>query len=54
MEANNLDAMFIFTVSMGMITFLMAWVILVIAVKGWAVRRELRVTGAFGFHPVAA
>ena len=34
MEANGLDAMFMFTVSMGVITFLMAWVILVIAIKG--------------------
>lgn len=42
MEVNNLDAMFVFTVSMGVVTFLMAWIILVIAVKGWAVRRENR------------
>lgn len=42
MEANGLDAMFMFTVSMGVITFLMAWVILVIAIKGIAVRRENR------------
>ncbi|PQE31723.1 integral membrane protein [Rutstroemia sp. NJR-2017a WRK4] len=41
-EVNELDAMFVFTVSMGLITFLMAWVILVIAIKGWAVRRESR------------
>jgi hypothetical protein len=42
MEANGLDAMFIFTVSMGVITFLMAWIIVVVAIKGWAVRRENR------------
>jgi hypothetical protein len=42
MEMNNLDEMFIFTVSMGLINFLMAWIILVIAIKGWAVRREKR------------
>lgn len=41
-EANNLDAMFIFTVSMGIVTFLMAWVITVIAVKGWTGEREGR------------
>lgn len=41
-EANGLDAMFMFTVSMGVITFLMAWIILVIATKGVAVRRENR------------
>ena len=42
MEMNELDAMFVFTVSMGLVTFLMAWIILVIAIKGWAVRRENR------------
>jgi hypothetical protein len=42
MEMNGLDAMFVFTVSMGLVTFLMAWIILVIAIKGWAVRRENR------------
>jgi hypothetical protein len=40
MEAYNLDAMFVFTMTMGFITFLMAWIILVIAIKGWAVRKE--------------
>jgi hypothetical protein len=42
MEMNELDEMFVFTVSMGLVTFLMAWIILVIAIKGWAVRREKR------------
>jgi hypothetical protein len=42
MEHYNLDEMFIFTVSMGVVTFLMAWIILVIAIKGFAVRRENR------------
>jgi hypothetical protein len=46
-ELNGLDGMFVFTVSMGLITFLMAWVILVIAIKGWAVRRERRWSGGF-------
>lgn len=41
MEAYHLDAMFVFTVTMGLITFLMAWVILAIAIKGWAVRKEV-------------
>lgn len=41
-ELNDLDAMFVFTVSMGLITFLMAWIILVIAIKGWAMKREQR------------
>jgi hypothetical protein len=42
MEHYSLDAMFIFTVSMGVVTFLMAWIILTIAIKGLAVRREKR------------
>ena len=48
MELYDLDAMFIFTVSMGLITFLMAWIIVVIAIKGWAVRRENRYAGFRG------
>ncbi len=42
MEMTDLDAMFVFAVSMGLVTFLMAWIILVIATKGWAIRREIR------------
>ena len=42
MEYNNLDAMFVFTVTMGLVSFLMAWVILNVALKGWAARREGR------------
>lgn len=42
MEHYGLDAMFIFTVSMGVVTFLMAWIILAVAIKGLAVRREKR------------
>ncbi|KAI1262013.1 hypothetical protein F5Y18DRAFT_419159 [Xylariaceae sp. FL1019] len=36
----NLDAMFFYTVTMGMVALLMAWIVLVLALKGWAVRRE--------------
>ncbi|KAK3346278.1 hypothetical protein B0T25DRAFT_571426 [Lasiosphaeria hispida] len=36
----QLDAMFMYTVTMGFVGLLMAWVILVVALKGWAVRRE--------------
>jgi len=50
MESNGLDAMFIFTVSMGVITFLMAWTIIVVAIKGWAVRKENK---TFAYHGVA-
>lgn len=40
MEQHGLHAMFPFTVTMGFTAFLMAWVIIVLAVKGWAVRRQ--------------
>ena len=40
MELHGLHAMFPFTVTMGFTSFLMAWTILVLAVKGWAVRRR--------------
>lgn len=40
MERHGLDATFSFTVTMGFTAFLMAWTIVVLAVKGWAVRRE--------------
>lgn len=40
MERNQLDAMFFYTVTMGFVGLFMAWEIVVIAVKGWAVRRE--------------
>ncbi|KAH8903898.1 hypothetical protein BR93DRAFT_940540 [Coniochaeta sp. PMI_546] len=36
----KLDAMFMYTVTMGFVGLLMAWVILCIALKGWAVRKE--------------
>ena len=40
MEHYDLNAMFVFTVTMGFTAFLMAWTILVLAVKGWAARRN--------------
>lgn len=48
MERYDLNAMFVFTVTMGFTAFLMAWTILVLAVKGWATRRRqpLRVVNA--------
>lgn len=36
----QLDAMFMYTVTMGLVGLLMAWEVLVLALKGWAVRRE--------------
>ncbi|KAL2134610.1 hypothetical protein VTI74DRAFT_11352 [Chaetomium olivicolor] len=38
----QLDAMFIYTVTMGSVGLLMAWVILMVALKGWASRKEAR------------
>jgi Protein of unknown function (Ytp1) len=36
----DLDAMFMYTVTMGLVGVLMAWEITVLAIKGWAWRRE--------------
>ncbi|KAL2811078.1 hypothetical protein BJX63DRAFT_422569 [Aspergillus granulosus] len=41
-EYYELDAMFIFTVAMGLTAFIMACEILIITVKAWAVKREAR------------
>ena len=40
MEMYGLHAMLLFSVSMGLTAFLMGWEIVVLALKGWAVRRE--------------
>lgn len=53
MELYDLDAMFVFTVAMGLITFLMAWIIVVIAIKGWAVRKENKPTFAYRTPPMS-
>lgn len=42
MEAYELGAMFVFTVTSGFVTMLMAWVIVALSIKGWAVKREER------------
>ncbi|KAK0714338.1 hypothetical protein B0T21DRAFT_387060 [Apiosordaria backusii] len=36
----QLDPMFMYTVTMGLVALLMAWIILLVAIKGWAARRE--------------
>lgn len=41
----ELDAMFLYTVTMGMVGLLMAWVVVVLAIKGWALRLERRASG---------
>lgn len=48
MEEYGLHAMFPFTVTMGFTCALMAWVMVVLAVKGWAVRRGWSAGGGFG------
>lgn len=40
LESYGLDAMFIFTVTMGLTALLMAWTTVVIALKGWSLRRQ--------------
>jgi hypothetical protein len=40
LEGYSLDAMFTFTVTMGLTALLMAWTTVVIAIKGWATRGE--------------
>ena len=42
LEQYDLDAMFIFTVTMGFSALIMAWTAIVIALKGWAYRKENR------------
>ncbi|KAI4165097.1 MAG: hypothetical protein LQ342_001374 [Letrouitia transgressa] len=40
MERHDINAMFIFTVTMGLTAFLMSWTIIVLAVKGWATKKS--------------
>jgi hypothetical protein len=40
-DRNGLHAMFGFTLTMGFTAFLMAWTIVVLAVKGWALERKM-------------
>ncbi|KAJ4348156.1 uncharacterized protein N0V89_009528 [Didymosphaeria variabile] len=40
LESYHLDAMFTFTVTMGLVALLMAWTVVVVAIKGWATRNE--------------
>ena len=44
-EERDLMAMFIFTVMMGFTAFLMAYEVLVLSLKGWAQRKELKAAG---------
>lgn len=52
LEGYELDAMFVFTVVMGLACLLLAWMVVVVAVKNWAVRREARAAISGGPGPV--
>lgn len=41
----GLNAMAMYTVTMGLVGVLMAWVLLVLALKGWALQKERRASG---------
>jgi len=40
LEEYDLDSMFVFTVMMGLTCLIMAWTLIVVAVKGWALRKQ--------------
>jgi hypothetical protein len=40
LESYELDAMFTFTITMGLTALIMAWTTVLVAFKGWAVRRQ--------------
>ena len=44
-ESNGLDAMSVFTVTMGLSALILAWEVVVFALKGWAVRKERAAAG---------
>ena len=50
MEYYGLNAMFVFTVAMGFTAFLMAWEVLVLAIKGWAERRQTQKLATVGYQ----
>ena len=42
MKQHEIDVMFTYTVTMGLVALLMAWVMAVLVFKGWAIRSERR------------
>ena len=44
MIIHELDEMVVYTVVLGFVGLLMAWVIILLALKGWAAQRESRAT----------
>jgi len=49
-ESNGLDAMTIFTLTLGLTGMILAWEVVLFALKGWAVRKERAAAG----RPLAA
>ncbi|GJN69816.1 hypothetical protein PLICBS_003868 [Purpureocillium lilacinum] len=45
----DLDAMFMYTVTMGLVGMLMAWEVVVLAIKGWATRKERQTAPHFAY-----
>ncbi|UNI17308.1 hypothetical protein JDV02_003664 [Purpureocillium takamizusanense] len=45
----DLDAMFMYTVTMGIVGILMAWELVVLAIKGWATRKERQTVPRFAY-----
>jgi hypothetical protein len=54
LEGYNLDAMFTFTITMGLTALIMAWTTVVIAIKGWASQNERRDRYATSYTGVLA
>jgi Protein of unknown function (Ytp1) len=40
LESRDVDAMFVFNLSVAFSTLVMAWIIIVMGIKGWAVHRR--------------
>ena len=54
LDSYKLDAMFIFTVTVGLTALLMAWTTVLLAIKGWALRKESSSSVAKGYAGVLA
>ena len=50
MEYYEVEPMFALTVGLGLTAFMMAWEILVIALKAWAVKREIPTQRRSPYH----
>jgi len=41
LDAKDVDPMFVFNVAVAASSLVMAWIIIVMAIKGWAVQRRM-------------